>query len=70
MAVSKLFFRKIIPIKTQYKTYNQELLTIVEVFKTYYNDLEAYEYKIFIFTNHNNLCQFIIIKDLSFCLVQ
>ena len=40
--------------KTQYKTHNQELLAIIEAFKTWYYYLEGYKYDTFIFTNYNN----------------
>ena len=47
--------RKIILAKTQYKTHNDELLAIVEAFKTWQNYLKGCKHKIFVFTNHNNL---------------
>ncbi len=35
------FFQKIIPIKMRYKTHNQELLAIVEAFKTWRHYLKG-----------------------------
>ena len=55
--------------KTRYKTYDNELLAIVEVFKTWYHYLEGCKYKVFIFTNHNNFHHFMDIKSLSSCQV-
>lgn len=49
------FFQKMIPTKTWYKTHNQELLTIVEAFKTWCHYLEGCKYEILIFIDHNNL---------------
>ena len=54
-----------IPAKTRYKTYNQELMAIVEAFKTWHYYLEGCKYKVFVLTDHNNLCQFIDMKNLS-----
>ncbi len=59
------FSRKMIPPKIQYKTYDQELLAIVEVFKTWRHYLEGCKYEILVPTDHNNLCQFIDTKSLS-----
>ena len=64
------FSRKMIPAKTQYKTHNTKLLTIVETFKTWRHYLEDCKYKVFILTNHNNLQRFIDTKSLSFCQVK
>ena len=60
------FSRKMIPVKTQYKTYNLELLAIIETFKTWYYYLEKCKYEVFVFIDYNNLCQFINTKNLSF----
>ena len=60
------FSQKIIPAKTHYETYNQEFLAIVEAFKTWRHYLKSCKYKVFILTNHNNLCWFIDTKSLSF----
>ena len=59
------FFRKMIPVETWYKTYNTELLAIVETFKAWRHYLEGCKYKIHVLTNHNNLCRFMDIKSLS-----
>ena len=48
------FFRKMIPMETQYKTHNAELLAIVEVFKTWHHYLKGCEYKVFILIDYNN----------------
>ena len=59
------FFWKMIFIETWYKTYNQELLVIVEAFKTWHYYLEECKYEVFVLTYHNNLCWFIDTKSLS-----
>ena len=59
------FFCKMIPIETRYKTYNGELLAIVKVFKTWKHYLKSSQHKLLMFTNHNNLCWFMDIKNLS-----
>ncbi len=64
------FSRKMIPIETRYKTYNQELLTIVETFKTWRHYLEGCQYEVFVLTDHNNLRQFLDTKILSSCQVR
>ncbi len=63
------FSWKMIPIEAQYKTHDQELLTIIEAFKTWYYDLEYAKCEVFVFTDHNNLWQFINMKSLSSCQV-
>lgn len=63
------FSRKMILAKTRYKTYNGELLAIVEAFKTWRHYLKGCKYKVFVLINYNNLCQFMDIKSLSFCQV-
>ncbi len=60
------FSQKIISVKTRYKTYDKELLTIIKTFKTWRYYLEGCKYNIFVFTNHNNFYQFMDIKSLSF----
>ena len=55
-----------IPAKTWYKTHNDELLAIVEAFKTWRHYLEGCKHKVLALTNYNNLCHFIDIKSLSF----
>lgn len=59
------FSRKIILVKTQYKTYINKLLAIVEAFKTQRHNLESCKHEFFISTNYNNLYNFIDIKNLS-----
>ena len=60
------FFCKIIPVKSRYKTHNDKFLAIVEAFKIWRHYLKSCKYKIFILTNHNNLCRFMDTKNLSF----
>ncbi len=59
------FFRKMIPAKTRYKTHNQELIAIIEAFKTWRHYLEDCKYKVLVLTDHNNLCRFMDTKNLS-----
>ena len=59
------FSRKMIPVETRYKTYNQELLAVVEAFKTWNHYMEGSKFEVLVFTNHNNLRQFMDIKNLS-----
>lgn len=49
------FFKKMICAEIPYKTHNQELLAIVETFKTWCHYLEGCKYKVFVFNDHNNL---------------
>ena len=49
------FFQIMISVETWYKTYDQELLAIVEAFKTWRHYLESCKYKVFVLTDHNNL---------------
>ncbi len=58
-----------ISVETRYKTYNQELLAIVEAFKTWCHYLESYKYAALVFTDHNNPRQFMDTKSLSSCYV-
>ena len=60
------FSRKMIPAETRYETYNDELLAIVEAFKTWRHHLKGSQHKVLVFTNHNNLCWFMDTKSLSF----
>ena len=57
--------RKMIPVETQYKTYNAKLLAIIEAFKTWCHYLESCKYEVFVLTNYNNLWRFMDIKSLS-----
>ena len=59
------FLQKMIATKTMYKTYNGELLAIVEVFKMWRYYLKGSQYEVFVLIDHNNLCQFINMKSLS-----
>ena len=63
------FSRKMITAKIRYETHNDELLAIIEGFKTWCHYLEGCKYKVLVHTDHNNLCQFIDIKSLSSCQV-
>ena len=56
-------------IETWYKTHDQELLAIVEAFKTWCHYLKGYKYEVLVFTDHNNFHQFMDTKNLSFCQV-
>ena len=47
--------RKIIPAKQNYKTHDQELLTIVAAFKQWRHYLDEVKHVIEVLTNHNNL---------------
>ena len=55
-----------ISTETRYETYNGELLAIIEDFKTWYHYLKGCEHEVLVLTNHNNLCQFMDTKSLSF----
>ncbi len=56
-------------VETQYKTHNQEFLAIVEAFKTWRHYLKSCKYQVLVFTNYNNLYQFMDTKNLSSCQV-
>ena len=61
-----LFFSyKMILAETRYKTYDGELLAIVEAFKTWINYLESSQHEMLVLTNYNNLCRFMDAKSLS-----
>ena len=51
--------------ETCYKIHNEELLAIVEAFKTWRHYLEGCKYEVLVFTDHNNLRQFMNTKKLS-----
>lgn len=55
-----------IPARTRYKTYDQELLVIIEAFKIQRYYLKGYKYKVLVFTDYNNIYQFMKTKSLSF----
>ena len=59
------FSQKMIPAETRYETHDQELLAIVEAFKTWRHYLEGCKYEVFVLTDHNNLCWFMDTKSLS-----
>ena len=59
------FFKKMIPIETWYKTYNGELLAIVEAFKTWRHYLKGSKHEVFVFTDYNKLRRFIDTMSLS-----
>ncbi len=48
------FSRKMILAKTCYETYDNELLAIVEAFKTWRHYLDGYKHEVLMLTNHNN----------------
>ena len=50
------FSRKIIPIETCYENHDNDLLAIVEAFKTWKRYLEDCKHKLLVLTNYNNLC--------------
>ena len=60
------FSRKMIPAETRYETHDQELLAIVEAFKTWGHYLEGYKLEVFMLIDHNNLRWFMDTKSLSF----
>ena len=55
-----------IPAKTCYKTYNQEILAIVGVFTICCHYLESRKFKVHIVFDYNKLFQFMDAKNLSF----
>ena len=59
------FSFKMILAKTRYKTYDGELLAIVEAFKIWWHYLEGGKHKVFVLTDYNNLQQFMDIRRLS-----
>ena len=59
------FSQRMILTKTRYETHNSEFLAIVEVFKTWKHYLKSFWHEVFILTDHNNLQQFMNIKNLS-----
>ena len=59
-------FRKIILTKQNYKTHNQKLLIIVEIFKVWKHYLKNNLKTIEIWSNHKNFRKFIKQKKLNF----
>ena len=57
--------RKMILAETWYKIHDSKFCVIVDVFKTWRHYLESCKHKVLIFTDYNNLCYFIDIKNLS-----
>ena len=51
--------------KTRYKTYNSEILIIVEVFKIWKYNLTSSWYEVLMLIEYNNLQQFIDTKNLN-----
>ena len=49
------FSRKMIPVKTRYKTHDSKLLAIIKAFKTRRHHLEGFQHKVLVLTDHNNL---------------
>ena len=56
--------------KTRYKAYNNQVLAIIKVFKTWNHYLKGYKHKVLAFINYHKLQQFIYTKSLSFCYVR
>ena len=59
------FSHKMIPAETKYKTHNGKFLAIVEAFKTWRHYLEGSRHEVLVFTDNNNLRQFMDTKSLS-----
>ena len=59
-----------ITAETCYKSYDQELLAIIEAFKTWRYYLEGCKYEVLVLTGHNNLHQFMDMKSFSSCQVR
>ena len=57
------FSCKMIPAETRYKTHNNELLAVVETFKTWRHYLEGSRHEVLMLIDHNNLRQFIDTKN-------
>ena len=60
------FSQKMILAETRYETHDDELLVIVEAFKTWRHYLERSQHKVLVLTDYNNLFRFIDTKSLSF----
>ena len=54
-----------IPAKTCYKTHDSEFLAIIKALMTWKHYLEGCKHEVLVFTDHNNLCQFMDTKSLS-----
>ncbi len=55
MVLGSFFFSNNNFAKTQYKTYDNEILAIVKTFPTLKHYLKDYKYKVLVLTNQNNL---------------
>ena len=49
------FSQKMISTETHYETHNQELLAIIEAFKTWRHYLKSSKCKVFVIIDHKNL---------------
>ena len=65
MASDSFFFQKMILVEIQYKTYNDKLLAIIEVFKTWRYYLKGCKYEILILIGPDNIQHFMNIKSLN-----
>lgn len=54
-----------IPVETQYKSHEYDLLAIVATFETWHQYLESSKYEILDFTNYNNMRRFMDPKNQS-----
>ena len=54
-----------IPAETWYETHDDELLAIVEAFKTWRHYLEGYKHEVIVLTDHNKLRRYMDRKSLS-----
>ncbi len=59
------FSTKMIPVETWYKTHDNELLAIIETFKTWKHYLEGCKHEVLILTDYNKLQHFMNTKSLS-----
>ena len=59
------WLRKLNSVKTCYETHDQELLTIMKVFKHWQHYLKNSHYFIKMLINHNNLQRFMNVKQLN-----
>ena len=59
------FSRKMISTETRYETHDDELLAIVETFKTWKHDLEGSQHEVLVLTQYNNFRRFMETKSLK-----
>ena len=52
-------------VETHYKTYDNKLVTIVEIFKTWHYYIKDCKNNVFVLKDYNNLYRFMIKKNLS-----